>query len=268
MNDLRTQLPQCPLEYQVPHIPASHTALVIEINTADIEWQEKMLPWTLAGLINNTDIVMKGVHLYIACEDSTKNASEPHSRRSICHPAPSSRKTPKATNRLSSSEITDTGTIPSVSLTLTTGRSAVSVNAKTPPTLNSPLDTSYAIPGAGLSQMSVSTTKTTWMLKTPGFGCLNKKVGGVFNPELPYTSRKWEGFPTPKSPVIRRNNAKDSPSISSAQQNERNGSTLRTVLSMERTTKRKIRTSPPTSSMKPKQTGISTRPSCTTVPLK
>ena len=69
MNDLRIQLPECPLEYQVPHIPASHTALVIEINTADIEWQEKMLPWTLAGLINNTDIVMKGVHLYIACED-------------------------------------------------------------------------------------------------------------------------------------------------------------------------------------------------------
>ena len=68
MNDLRIQLPECPLEYQVPHIPASHTALVIEINTADIEWQEKMLPWTLAGLINNTDIVMKGVHLYIACE--------------------------------------------------------------------------------------------------------------------------------------------------------------------------------------------------------
>lgn len=69
MNDLRTRLPECPLEYQVPHIPASHTALVIEINAADIEWQEKMLPWTLAGLINNTDIVMKGVHLYIACED-------------------------------------------------------------------------------------------------------------------------------------------------------------------------------------------------------
>ena len=72
MNDLRLQLPTCPLEYQVPHIPASHTALVIEINAADIEWQEKMLPWTLAGLINNTDIVMKGVHLYIACEDGTQ----------------------------------------------------------------------------------------------------------------------------------------------------------------------------------------------------
>ena len=72
MNDLRTQLPECRLEYQVPHIPASHTALVIEINAADIEWQERMLPWTLAGLINNTDIVMKGVHLYIACEDGTQ----------------------------------------------------------------------------------------------------------------------------------------------------------------------------------------------------
>ena len=72
MNDLRTRLPKCPLEYQVPHIPASHTALVIEINAADIEWQEKMLPWTLAGLINNTDLVMKGVHLYIACEDGTQ----------------------------------------------------------------------------------------------------------------------------------------------------------------------------------------------------
>ena len=69
LNDLRAQLPECPLEYQVPHIPGSHTALVIEINTADIDWQEKMLPWTLAGLINNTDIVMKGVHLYVVCED-------------------------------------------------------------------------------------------------------------------------------------------------------------------------------------------------------
>ena len=69
MNDLRAQLPECPLEYQVPHIPGSHTALVIEINTADIDWQEKMIPWTLASLINNTDIVMKGVHLYVVCED-------------------------------------------------------------------------------------------------------------------------------------------------------------------------------------------------------
>ena len=69
MNDLRSQLPECPLEYQIPHIPGSHTALVIEINTADIDWQEKMIPWTLASLINNTDIVMKGVHLYVVCED-------------------------------------------------------------------------------------------------------------------------------------------------------------------------------------------------------
>ncbi len=73
MNDLRTQLPECPLEYQVPHIPGSHTALVIEINATDLDWQEKMLPWTLAGLINNTDIVMKGVHLYVVCEDSTRD---------------------------------------------------------------------------------------------------------------------------------------------------------------------------------------------------
>ena len=70
MNDLRSHLPECPLEYQVPHIPGSHTALVIEINAADIDWQEKMLPWTFASLINNTDIVMKGVHLYVLCENS------------------------------------------------------------------------------------------------------------------------------------------------------------------------------------------------------
>ena len=69
MNDRRLQLIECPLEYQVPHIPASHTALVIEITAADIDWQEKMLPWTLASLINNTDLIMKGVHLYIVCED-------------------------------------------------------------------------------------------------------------------------------------------------------------------------------------------------------
>ena len=73
MNDLRTLLPVCPLEYQIPHIPGSHTALVIEITTADIDWQERMLPWTLAGLINNTDIVMKGVHLYVVCEDGTQD---------------------------------------------------------------------------------------------------------------------------------------------------------------------------------------------------
>ena len=73
MNDLRAQLPECPLEYQIPHIPGSHTALVIEINTADIDYQERMLPWTLAGLINNTDLVMKGVHLYIVCEDGTRD---------------------------------------------------------------------------------------------------------------------------------------------------------------------------------------------------
>ena len=73
MNDLRTQLPKCPLEYQVPHIPGSHTAIVIDINTDEIEWQERMLPWTLASLINNTDIVMKGVHLYVRCEEQVRD---------------------------------------------------------------------------------------------------------------------------------------------------------------------------------------------------
>lgn len=72
MNDIRTQLPECPLEYEVPLIPGTHTALVIRITPADIEWQEKMLPWTLASLINNTDLIMKGVHLYIACEEGTE----------------------------------------------------------------------------------------------------------------------------------------------------------------------------------------------------
>ena len=73
MNDLRTQLPECPLEYEVPFIPGNHTALVIAISAADIDWQEKMLPWTLASLINNTDLIMKGVHLYIACGDRTED---------------------------------------------------------------------------------------------------------------------------------------------------------------------------------------------------
>lgn len=69
MSDIRTQLPECPLEYEVPPIPGNHTALVIPVTAAGIDWQEKMLPWTLASLINNTDLVMKGVHLYIACEN-------------------------------------------------------------------------------------------------------------------------------------------------------------------------------------------------------
>ena len=72
MSDLRSQLPECPLAYEVPYIPGNHTALVISITAADIHWQEKMLPWTLASLINNTDLIMKGVHLYIACEDGTE----------------------------------------------------------------------------------------------------------------------------------------------------------------------------------------------------
>ena len=50
LNDLRAQLPECPLEYQVPHIPGSHTALVIEINTADIDWQEQNVTVS-AGLL-------------------------------------------------------------------------------------------------------------------------------------------------------------------------------------------------------------------------
>lgn len=72
MKDIRTQLPDCPLEYQVPHIPGGHTAIVIDIDTRDIDWQERMLPWTLASLINNTDIVMKGVHLYVRCEATVR----------------------------------------------------------------------------------------------------------------------------------------------------------------------------------------------------
>lgn len=73
MTDLRAQLPECPLEYEVPYIPANHTALVIPVNATDIDWQEKMLPWTLASLINNTDLVMKGVHFFIACQDGTED---------------------------------------------------------------------------------------------------------------------------------------------------------------------------------------------------
>ncbi len=42
--------PECPLEYQIPHIPGSHTALVIEINTADIDWQEQNVTVS-AGLL-------------------------------------------------------------------------------------------------------------------------------------------------------------------------------------------------------------------------
>ena len=73
MNDLRAQLPECPLAYEVPHIPVTHTALVMPINAADIDWQEKLLPWTLASLINNTDLIMQGVHLYIACKAGTQD---------------------------------------------------------------------------------------------------------------------------------------------------------------------------------------------------
>jgi hypothetical protein len=69
---MNIQLPQCPLEYQVPTLPATHTALVLPISTADIDWQEKILPWTLASLINNTDIVLQGVRLIITCEHGTE----------------------------------------------------------------------------------------------------------------------------------------------------------------------------------------------------
>ena len=65
-------LPDCPLEYQVPLIPTKHTALVLPISTAEIDWQEKILPWTLASLINNTDIIGQGIRLTIACEQGTE----------------------------------------------------------------------------------------------------------------------------------------------------------------------------------------------------
>ena len=73
MTDTRLQLPECPLEYEVPPIPGTRIALVITITAADIDWQERMLPWTLASLINNTDLIMQGVHLYIACENGTED---------------------------------------------------------------------------------------------------------------------------------------------------------------------------------------------------
>lgn len=76
MSDLRALLTECPLGYEVPLIPASHTALVIETDAANIDWQAKMLPWTLASLIDNTDLILTGVHLYIVCEDSTKDRIE------------------------------------------------------------------------------------------------------------------------------------------------------------------------------------------------
>lgn len=74
MTDIRARLPECPLEYEVPFIPSTHTAIVMVVNAADIDWKKKMLPWTLASLINNTDMVMQGVHLYIACENGTQDS--------------------------------------------------------------------------------------------------------------------------------------------------------------------------------------------------
>ena len=71
MNDIRTQLPECPLAYEVPYIPGN-IALIIHTYAKDLDWQEKMLPWTLASLINNTDIIMNGVHPYIACDYGTE----------------------------------------------------------------------------------------------------------------------------------------------------------------------------------------------------
>ena len=72
MTDIRTQLPECPLEYQIPHIPQNHSAIVIDTNAKNIDAHEKILPWTLASLINNTDIVHKGVHIYVRYEKPTK----------------------------------------------------------------------------------------------------------------------------------------------------------------------------------------------------
>ena len=125
MNDLRAQLPECPLAYEVPFIPATHTALVIPINAADINWQEKMLPWTLASLINNTDIVMEGVHLYIACEagiqdriktaisnfdfppdlDPLSKAKPPTTMRPVCSISTTGRSAMRTTPTNSNSEI-------------------------------------------------------------------------------------------------------------------------------------------------------------------
>ena len=49
LKDLRAQLPECPLEYQVPHIPGSHTALVIEIHAAEIQLAGKDDPLDARG---------------------------------------------------------------------------------------------------------------------------------------------------------------------------------------------------------------------------
>ena len=73
MTDIRLHLPECPFEYEVPFIPGTRTVLLITIKVADIDWQEKMLPWTLASLINNTDLITQGVHIYIMCEDGTRD---------------------------------------------------------------------------------------------------------------------------------------------------------------------------------------------------
>ena len=67
--DIRPRIPRCPLQYEVPYIPVNNIAYVIALEIENLDWQVKMLPWTLASLINNTDLIMKGVHLYVVCED-------------------------------------------------------------------------------------------------------------------------------------------------------------------------------------------------------
>ena len=120
MTDIRARLPECPLEYEVPLIPAfTHRVRLSRLNAADIDWQEKMLPWTLASFINNTDIVMQGVHLYIVLAPGIKGF------RDRIQNALSRFDLPEGTITEDGTNIPNGPTILSICLILTTGRFAI-----------------------------------------------------------------------------------------------------------------------------------------------
>ena len=207
-----------------------------------------MLPWTLASLINNTDIVMKGVHLYVVCEDGETQDRIKTALKKI--DLPPGTITPKDDNG---------------NPLIVFGKYGYRYDSYCM------LDINYwAFRGIGKREEATITLPIGHVLRhNYGWAVADYSLHPANDILQKNTWVRMSDAVTPQtggdSPAQRQRLANH---LVDASERAQDGYTTLTEPSTVMTIKRSTRTSPPTFSMKPTRTGISTRLFSNTVPMK
>ena len=141
-----------------------------------------MLPWTLASLINNTDIVMKGVHLYVVCEDGETQDRIKTALKKI--DLPPGTITPKDDNGNPLIVFGKYGYRYDSYCMLDINYWAFrGIGKREEANVTLPIGHVLRHTGAGQLQITASIPRTTSFRKTRGYGCLSRYTSPVVIPQ-------------------------------------------------------------------------------------